>query len=153
MLRTTALSAGIAVLLAGCGSPTEPRSDGVLQLRTLAAETVTNHSAQGLRLVIRDGARWAVVWRQVWGEDAPGLPDVDFERDMVVLASAKSSCRAAVTVKAVERGEGLVRVVIAESAESGCYCFVPETTFHAVRTQRVEGNVEFAVQATPPICP
>lgn len=152
MLRSIALLAGIAVLLAGCGSPTEPRADGLLQLRTLAAETVTNHSAPGLRLVIRDSARWAVVWRQVWGDDAPGVPDVDFERDMVVLASAKSTCRAEVSVKAVERGEGLVRVIVAESAESACYCLVPETTFHAVRTQRVEGNVEFVVQATPPIC-
>jgi hypothetical protein len=122
-------------------------------LHTVARATVSNHSAQGLRTVVRDPGRWQAVWRQLWGEAAPALPDIDFEREMVVVASAALVCFADVRIETVQEMNGGVAVGLADSGPaSTCLCAVPETTFHAARTRRVEGPAEFTVRTIPPTC-
>jgi len=140
-------------LAAGCESPTAPSEDGSLTLHTVAKATVSNHSAQGVRTVVRDPGRWQAVWAQLWGERAPALPDVDFEHEMVVVASGALVCFAEVRVESVNDRAGGVHVGLADSGpSSSCLCAVPETTLHAVRVRRVEGAVEFTVRTIPPTC-
>src|SRR4029079_16179834 len=98
----------VAALLAGCESPTAPSEDGSLALHTVAAATVSNHRDQGVRTVVRDPGRWQAVWAELWGDRAPALPDVDFEHEMVVVASATLVCFADVRVESVtDRPGGL----------------------------------------------
>ena len=140
-------------LAAACESPTAPSGDGSLTLHTVAQATVSNHSAQGVRTVVRDPGRWQAVWSQLWGERAPALPDVDFEHEMVVVASGSLVCSAEVRVESVSDRDGGVHVLVADSGPpTTCMCFVPETTLHAVRVRRVEGAVEFTVRAIPATC-
>jgi hypothetical protein len=143
-----------AMCLAGCGSPTEPAHDGPLSLATVAEATVANRASLGLRTVVRDSGRWRAVWSDLWGDAAPALPDVDFEREMVVVASASLVCFAQVRVESVESSQGVLRVGLADSGPSTtCLCAAPETTFHAARLRRVEGAVEFVARTIPPTCP
>lgn len=143
----------VAALLAGCESPTAPSEDGSLALHTVAEATVSNHSAQGVRTVVRDPGRWQAVWAELWGERAPALPDVDFEHEMVVVASATLVCFADLRVESVTDRPGGLHVAIADSGpSSSCLCAVPETTLHAVRVRRIEGAVEFSVRTIPPTC-
>jgi hypothetical protein len=143
----------LCALLLGCESPTAPREDGSLAQRTVAKATVSNHSAQGVRAVVRDPGRWQAVWAQMWGDRPPSLPDVDFEHEMVVVASASLVCFADVRIESVSQSAAGLRVTVADSGPSStCLCAVPETTFHAVRVPRVEGGVEYTVRAIPPTC-
>jgi hypothetical protein len=143
----------LALVTLGCASPTEP-DNGSLALVTVTKATVANHSALGLRTVVRDPGRWEAVWSELWGDPAPPLPDVDFEREMVVVASAALVCFADVKIEAVQQGAGGVHVSLADSGPSTtCLCAAPETTFHAVRTRRVEGPVEITARQIPPTCP
>jgi hypothetical protein len=144
---------GLGILGAACESPTAPGDDGSLVLHSIAKATVANHSAQGVRTVVRDPGRWQAVWAQLRGERPPALPDVDFEHEMVVVASASLVCFADVRIEAVTERPGGLHVALADSGPSStCLCAVPETTLHAVRVRRVEGAVEFSVRTIPPTC-
>ncbi len=146
--------AAAAIGLGGCGSPTEPAHDGPLSLATVAKATVVNRASLGLRTVVRDAGRWQAVWSELWGDAAPALPDVDFEREMVVVASASLVCFADVRVETVASSGGVLRVGLADSGPSTtCLCAAPETTFHATSLRRVEGAVEFEARTIPPTCP
>lgn len=146
--------ATVAMCLAGCGSPTEPAHDGPFSLSTVAKATVANRASLGLRTVVRDSGRWQAVWSEIWGDAAPALPDVDFEREMVVVATASLVCFAEVRIETVESSAGVLRVGLADSGPSTtCLCAAPETTFHAARLRRVERAAEFVARTIPPTCP
>lgn len=81
--------------------------------------------AKRARLVIRDGAAWADVWSRIASpfRPAPPVPAVDFDRNVVIVASmgAKGSSGYAITVDEVQIAGGEARVsVTEESPASGC---------------------------------
>ena len=76
----------------GCSSPTVP--DGVetpvpvTRLRSEPYSLTLYSGRQPERLVVRDPATWAEVWTAIWRwqSPAPSLPEVDFTREVVVVA-------------------------------------------------------------------
>ena len=144
----------LGTLLVGCSrSPSEPDGLGSLALSTVAKATITNRSEPAVRDVIRDQRRWQAAWSDLWGAAAPALPPVDFDREMVIVASAPL-CFVDVRIEAVVHDDGVVQVSMAESTPSSlCLCAAPETTFHAVRTRRAFGDARFDVRPIAPTCP
>jgi hypothetical protein len=81
--------------------------------------------AQRERLVIRDGAAWADIWSRIASpfRPAPPVPAVDFDRNVVIVASmgAQGSSGYAITVDEVGITGGEARVSVTEvSPASGC---------------------------------
>lgn len=81
--------------------------------------------AERERLVIRDGAAWADVWSRIASpfRPAPPVPAVDFDRNVVIVASmgAQGSSGYAIAVDEVQIAGGEARVsVTEESPASGC---------------------------------
>lgn len=153
-LDLAALLAALAAawLLLGCNSsPSAPEAE--LSFQTVAKTTVAGVSAPRIREVVRDRARFEEAWSQLWGSSAAAAPPVDFEREMVVVASAEQVC---FDVAAVERikleGSELV-IELVEAAHSLCSCARPESTFHIVRLRRFHGAERFVARTVPPTCP
>jgi len=152
-LLATALAAALLLSLLGCdGSPTEPRG-GDLSFQTVAKSTVPNRSGPPVREVVRNDAEWSAVWSSLWGAGGPPLPAVDFGREMVAVATAGISCAGDVEVEHIERRGVQLVVQIADAGPNPCaLCFAPETTFHAVRLQRVDLPARFEVRMVQPRC-
>jgi hypothetical protein len=77
------------------------------------------------RLVIRDAARWREVWAAIVRNisPAPAAPDVDFSRQMIVLAAmgSRPTGGASITIVGVERAGGRLRVTVRETSPGrGC---------------------------------
>jgi len=149
-----ALLAALAAawLLLGCNSsPSAPEAE--LSFQTVAKTTVAGVNAPRIREVVRDRARFEEAWAQLWGSSAAAAPPVDFEREMVVVASAGEVC---FDVAAVERikleGSELV-IDVVEAVPSLCLCARPESTFHIVRLRRFHGAERFVARTVPPTCP
>src|SRR6185295_8629619 len=85
------LGAALALLLLmACDDlPTERRGDVAFQ--NVAKATLPRSGPQ-VRTVVYDQASWQVVWRELWGNSAPPRPEIDFRREMVVVATASLSC-------------------------------------------------------------
>jgi hypothetical protein len=145
--------AATAALALGCDrSSTEP--DAELRFETLAKTSVPAHgSSPPPREVVRDAARYAEVWRELWGPHEVARPPVDFARQMVVVAThSVDPCLGDVAIERLER-EGLGGTVrMGESAPHLCSCVQAETTFHVVRAPRLPGEVEFVVHRIPARC-
>lgn len=141
------------MLLSGCErSPTGP--DAEVSFQTLAKTTVTGVQAPHIREVVRDQARFDAIWAQLWGPGAADTPRIDFEREMVVVASAALVC---FDVVAVERimldGNQLLIELVEATNTSLCLCGRYESTFHIVRLRRFAGPERFVARPVPPTCP
>ena len=89
--RKLVLAAMVGLGAVGCSSPTAPDVETPVPVTRLRAEpySLTFHSGgPPLRLVVRDPATWADVWTAIWRwqSPAPALPEVDFTREVVVVA-------------------------------------------------------------------
>ena len=90
--RRLVLATMVVLGAVGCSSPTDPdRVDIPVPVTRLRSEpySLTLHSGrQPERLVVRDAATWAEVWTAIWRwqSPAPALPEVDFTRELVVVA-------------------------------------------------------------------
>lgn len=146
------LAALVVLVLSGCHDLlTEPR--GEISFQSVVKATVTGRSGPQIREVVRDEGRWAAVWRELWGGSAPPRPDLDFRREIAVVATASLSCFGDVEIEGVERlGSG----VLVRMGDGGppplCVCGAPEYVFHVVRAPRVEGPVSFDVRQIPHRC-
>jgi hypothetical protein len=150
-LRHLPVAAAALLLLAACDrSPSEPR--GEVHFETLAKTTTVTHLGPPLREVVRDQARWEVVWRELWGPSAPPRPEVDFDRAMVVAATASAECLGEVVIDGVSPERGGVLVAMGDSGPAPCLCVRGEYTFHVVRTARIEGSPAFAVRPLASRC-
>jgi hypothetical protein len=86
------LATMVGLCAVGCSSPTVP--DGVetpvpvTRLRSEPYSLTLYSGRQPGRLVVRDAATWAEVWTAIWRwqSPAPSLPEVDFTREVVVVA-------------------------------------------------------------------
>lgn len=140
------------LLLLGChDSPSEPRS-GDVSFSTVLKTTLVRNGPQ-LREVVREEARFDAVWRELWGPGAPAKPAVDFQREMVIVATASLICFGDVEIEQIERQRGSVLVRIADSTATLCSCGVPQYRFHVVKASRVDEPANFLVRPIPPTCP
>ena len=87
-------STGTILALTACGSPSSPAaSDEPLPVVRLRQEPFSLTYASGLtqpqRLLIRDQAAWQQAWAAIWRghSSQPAVPEVDFSREMIVLAA------------------------------------------------------------------
>ncbi len=140
------------LLLIACDDlPTERRGDVAFQ--NVAKATLTPRSGPQVRTVVYDQASWQVVWRELWGNSAPPRPEIDFRREMVVVATASLSCFGDIEIESVDHDHGQVLVKIADAGpETLCLCIASEYAFHVVRATRVDGPASFAVRTTHPRC-
>jgi hypothetical protein len=136
------------------GSPTEPR--GEVAFTTLLQTGVPGQSGGEIRVVVRDRAAWVQLWAQLRQEsslpEAP--PEVDFGKDMVIVAAmATQPCVSKVTVRAITRAPGGLRVdLLEEPPAANCRCIVSQRPIHAVRLPRSDASVEFTATTTPRAC-
>jgi hypothetical protein len=77
------------------------------------------------RLVVRDLATWAEVWTAIWRwqSPAPSLPEVDFTREMVVVAVPGSRVTAVsnfLVDSAVRRRDGVTVQLLTYTPGPGC---------------------------------
>src|SRR5689334_15541712 len=89
------LGVALALLLvvSGCDNlPSEVRGDRDVSFQNVAKATLTPRSGPQVRTVVYDQATWQSVWRELWGSSAPPRPEIDFHREMVVVATASLSC-------------------------------------------------------------
>ena len=140
------------LLLIGCDDlPTERRGD--VSFQNVAKATLTPRSGPQVRTVVYDQASWQVVWRELWGNSAPPRPEIDFRREMVVVATASLSCFGDIEIESVDHDHGQVLVKIADAGpETLCLCIASGYAFHVVRATRADGPASFTVRTTRPRC-
>jgi hypothetical protein len=141
----------LAPLLGCSSSPSEP--DSSISFQTVTKTTLTASLGPQIREVVRDAPTWARVWRELWGPGAPALPAVDFEREMVAVATAEVGCFGDVQVESITSEGAALVVHLAEAIPSTtCACLVAEYTFHVVRLPRIQAADRFEVRSLPPRC-
>ena len=154
--RLRRLAPAIALVFAALGlgchdSPSEPR--GEVTFQSLTKTTLSPRNGPQLRTVVRDEASWEAAWRELWGDSPPPRPQIDFRREMAIVATASLSCFGDVAIEDVDREGGRLTVKIADAGPAPlCLCFERSYTFHVVRATRVDGPASFAVRTTPPSC-
>ena len=98
------------------------------------------------RLVVRDPATWATVWDRLIGSQRPkpALPEVDFNRHMVLVASSGTKPSGGFTL-AIERYEGGTAHVLFTSPGRSCGTTAALTNpADAVLVPRTGNSVQWA---------
>jgi hypothetical protein len=91
---------------------------------------------------IRDRATWQAAWTELHHGNPPPLPEIDFSREMVILALGPGCCSEVEIFSVLhERGELVVSLRVKES--SNTVCALPDFTVHAVRLPRIDDPVRF----------
>ena len=141
------------LLVLGChDSPSEPR--GEVSLSTISKASVNGRTGPLFREVVRDEARFAAVWGELWSGAGPARPTIDFQREMVVVATSALTCFGNVEIEQIERQRGTVLVRMADSTPGSlCLCGETSYVFHVVRATRIDGEAFFSVRPIPPTCP
>ena len=92
------------------------------------------------RLVVRDSAMWALVWRRVIGERRPGpsLPRVDFGTNLVLVVAqgSRSSTGYSITIDSVVSEGQRMRAYVRSSAP-GAGCIVGRAVTHPIYVGRI----------------
>jgi hypothetical protein len=108
--------------------------------------------------VITDAGMWASVWQQVTQNQlpAPALPEVDFDSEVVVLASmgTRNSGGYSIVITSASVVNGQVRIAVQESSP-GQNCAVTgalTAPVHIVRVPRLTTTPMFVEQATTTTC-
>jgi hypothetical protein len=101
------------------------------------------------RLVISDTAAWSSAWQRIWNGHSPQpeLPTVDFEREVVLLASMgrRNSGGYVVELRNVTELDNGLAVTVAEMSP-GTACLVTAANSEplvALRVPRPQGEVRF----------
>lgn len=110
--------------------------------------------ARPANVVVRDGARWKLLWRQLHAEETPrpALPHVNFAKYMLIAVRRgfSGSWGYDIEVKSIlaERRRLLVTV---ESTAPGSNCVMPAVItapYHVVRVRRSDKRVTFRQHGT-----
>jgi hypothetical protein len=110
------------------------------------------------RLVIRDGAAWADVWKQITSpfQPVPPVPEVDFAKNVLIVAAmgTRSSGGYSIAVDGVRIVAGGAKVsVTEESPGSGCFTTQALTAPVAVVVvRRFAGEATFAEHTSQHAC-
>lgn len=142
------------LLLASCnGESSSPTGvDGVVPFTTVHKEQATGLRARRAEVISR-----ADVWQRTWDEivanrsPKPPLPAVDFERNLLILASlgeTGDACRS-IAIDGVERRGGELQVSIKESRRPmNCVCPpVAVAPVHVVSVPRAATGAAFSYRA------
>ena len=138
------------VFLACDSSPTEPE-------RSIGFQTVLKAVLPGDptplpdREVIHDRATWQTVWTELYGGQAPPLPQVDFDREMVVLVTGPGCCGSAEILSIDQKG-GEIVVKALSQASPNTLCILADFSVHVVRLPRIELPVRFDVRTGEKLC-
>lgn len=138
-------------LLACADSPTATSQRHPVPFATVLSESSTGVEA-GRSEVIRDRAPWSRAWDEIHlrSSPQPGLPQIDFGQDMLLLVAlgARPNGCFAVEIRSVQRvGSGL-RVRVEESTPgAGCGCTQALVQpVHVVKLTRHPGPVDFEIR-------
>ena len=156
------IRAGFVVLLLvsaiSCASGETP----VVNVARLPNSNIPYLSSSGItergNLVIRDSAQWALTWSLLNSHrrPSPPLPDIDFDRSMVVVAAAgtRSSGGYSIEIVATQLVAGKLRVTVKET-QPGARCIVTDNITAPVDVAilpRFDGAVEFDQQLLTGSC-
>jgi hypothetical protein len=154
-VKTPVLLAALALApLASCASSggSDPAStSGAVRFESLARSEQSGLT-EPQRSVIRTEQAWEAAWYgiNVYRMPKPPAPEVDFEREMVVLVALgeRTSAGHAVEVVSVEREGGFLRVLARATAPAAGsdQAAVLTHPYHAVRVPRSDGPVEVVLE-------
>jgi hypothetical protein len=146
------LSLGCGSSPAAPGQPGEPLS--IVRLGTDAASfTYYSGLKETQRVIVRDRATWQAVWSSIWKMQSPEppLPDIDFTREMVVVAALgeRPTGGYGIFVDAASEGPSGVTVRVRSISPSGA-CMTTQALTQPVdiaRMPRRSGPVAFEERA------
>jgi carotenoid cleavage dioxygenase-like enzyme len=148
-------SIGLVALIAGCGGSDVTQPPGTpLSVVRLRSEPYSFSYYSGLnkpaRLVIRDAIAWRTVWNQIYATQTPvpSLPEIDFSREMVIVAAlgSRSTGGYGILLTAASEAEDEGAVVIVDSSSPGSNCMVTDAFTQPVDIARLplrRGSVTF----------
>jgi hypothetical protein len=142
------LGAMFPALLACNSSPTEPRGEVVF--RTLLQETFSGNRPD-LPLAIRDWPSLLAVWSRLSPDAAPPLPNVDFDREMVI-AVAGPGCCGNVEILAITREPQELLVDARFRSASSKSCLVARFSVHLVVLARDNAPARLEKPVGEPFC-
>jgi len=149
----TACSHGVRVI-----AP-QPRIALVLQPLADSAQVYYDNGmafADSARIVVRDAAAWRAIWQRATRPQAspPPMPDIDFNRDMIVLAAA-GPMKPGDVIHVDSIGVDGSTTVLAVRTIAACQPFPSDAyPFEIIRIPRRDGPVQFIEHRTrAPSCP
>jgi hypothetical protein len=165
ILVGTLAAAGVGcstIDLAGPGDPAPRTSESAVPFQRMRDDSMPLTSNSGLadaqRRVIRDEVTWASVWEAIWRNHTPlpPLPQIDFGREMLVVASTgiKPSGGYAIVVEGVEEVGGVLQVKLLSTSPHD-RCFVTAAITHPVDVARIPAStreVRFTERRTVTQC-
>jgi hypothetical protein len=144
-LRARDLLASVGLLALGGCHPSTPSMEPLPSEARLFHAQASIYS-QPTRLIVRDSTQWPEVWRTVTDASpsvGPARPDIDFTREMVVVAAAGTRPGGdEISIDSVAERSGMLRVVV--TTQQLCQgTFWTGNPIDVVRVPRVEGRVQF----------
>jgi hypothetical protein len=151
-LATTGFVLGsiLLVFLACDSTPTEPEVSVGFQT-VLKAVLPGDSPDLPEQEAIRDRATWQAAWTKLHNGNPPPLPEVDFGREMIILALGPGCC-SEVEILSILREQGELVVSIHVKESSNTVCALPDFTAHAVRLSRFQGPVRFIARRGEGFC-
>ena len=154
--------ASLLVVLAACshGVPViAPQPRITLRLLPDSAQVYYDNGlafADSARIVVRDSAAWRAVWQRATRPQAspPPMPDIDFSREMIVVAAAgRMKPGDAIHVDSI--GDYGSTTVLTVRTVTACQPFPSDAyPFEIIRIPRRDGPVQFIEHRTrAPTCP
>lgn len=148
-----------AIASLACGRGTNlPAAQGDSVPLTVISTTPYSAYTEPQRVVLRTPEAWSGAWATIWAGAVPQppLPDVDFEREVVVLAAAGVYPQRgpSITMPSAALAAGAVRVTVLEVAP-GSECVVApvqSSPVVAARMPHFDGEIGFADVRTVHSC-
>jgi hypothetical protein len=158
VIRSLSFTLALPLLLTGltgvtaCGSSGAKAADSAaaavpVPFATVVQISVPGQSGKQQQAVVRDADAWRTTWAELRKDSALAEepPAVDFDREMVVLAAMETQgCVSRVTIRSISRKDDSAVVdVLEEPPAANCRCIVSARPIHAVRVQKISGDVSF----------
>ena len=137
------------LLVAACSQAPAPDNGAgatAVSFETIVQRSIPGESGPSRREVIRDQAAWRAAWEEL--HTGSPLPEVDFDRQMVILAAMElQSCVSRVTIRSVTRtADALVVDLLEAPPAPNCVCITAERPIHVIRLERVDLPARFEVE-------
>lgn len=136
----------VGLAFVACSSPSSPGVDvPVIRLRSEPYSfAFTSGLHESVRLVVRDSETWRSIWNQLYDRRStvPALPDIDFSKEMIVVAALGERGSGGYSVvfgSASENGAGGIDVVV-RSISPGRYCALPALLTQPVDLARISNK-------------